>query len=124
MSEPNNKTKPAFGLLELIVIFFIIAFVIWVSTPNFIGGGHGSRSNACINNLRQIDAAANQFAIEKHLSKGDHINFPNDLTPYIKLNSAGKIPGCPMGGSYSIMKVGDAPTCTMSTLTPPHALQQ
>ena len=77
---------------------------------------------ACINNLRQIDAAANQFALEHHLTNGDAIHFPDDLTPYIKLNSLGKIPGCPEGGSYSLKRVGELPTCTLSTATPAHVL--
>ncbi len=91
--------------------------------PNFIKFHSASAGNACINNLRQIDAAANQFALEKGKTNGEAINFPNDLTPYIKLNSKGKIPGCPGGGLYSIKKVGDTPTCTLSTATPAHALQ-
>lgn len=77
----------------------------------------------CINNLRQIDRAANEFALEHHLTNGDRINFPNDLTPYIKLNAAGQIPGCPAGGIYTIKKVGDLPTCSLgSTVTPAHSL--
>ena len=82
-----------------------------------------SPTNACINNLRQIDAAANQFALENHLTNGSPINFPDDLTPYIKLNRAGKIPGCPQGGGYRISTVGDSPTCTLgTTVTPAHVL--
>jgi len=78
---------------------------------------------ACINNLRQIDAAANQFTLEHQLTNGSPINFPSDLTPYIKLNSAGKIPGCPQGGIYRISKVGDSPTCSLgTTVTPAHVL--
>jgi hypothetical protein len=79
--------------------------------------------NICISQLRFIDAAAQQFALEHNLTNGSLINFPNDLTPYIKLNSEGKIPGCPQGGIYHISKVGETPTCTLSTATPPHALQ-
>lgn len=94
-----------------------------VVAPNFIKARSTSAANPCINNLRQIDAAANQFALEKGLTNGQPINFPNDLTPYIKLNSAGSIPPCPKGGTYHISKVGETPTCTMSTLTPAHALQ-
>lgn len=79
--------------------------------------------NACINNLRQIDAAANQFALEHQLTNGDRINFPNDLTPYIKLNSAGKVPPCPAGGTYHIGKIGEDPACSLgSTVTPAHIL--
>jgi len=78
---------------------------------------------SCINNLRQIDAAANQFALEHQLTNGTPISFPNDLTPYIKLNGAGKIPGCPQGGIYTLKKVSDVPTCSLGTTgTPAHVL--
>lgn len=113
----------AFTLLELLLLIAIIGVMVAIVIPGRGGGSHTSLANACINNLRRIDAAANQFALEHQLTNGDKINFPNDLTPYIKLNRAGKILGCPMGGSYSIKKVGDNPTCTLSTSTPAHALQ-
>ncbi len=109
-------------LLVVSLVLLCLPLIIAIFIPNF-HGSHGSPANACINNLRQIDAAVNQFALEHQLTNGDKINFPNDLTPYIKLNSLGKIPGCPMGGVYHIDKVGDNPTCTLSTLIPPHALQ-
>ena len=79
--------------------------------------------NICINSLRQIDAAANKFAVEHNLTNGSPINFPDDLTPYIKLNSQGKIPGCPGGGIYTIKKVGDTPICSLgTTVIPAHVL--
>jgi hypothetical protein len=82
-----------------------------------------SQANACINNLRQIDAAANQFALEQKQTTGATINFPNDLTPYIKLNSGSSIPACPAGGTYADAAVGNTPTCTLSTtVTPAHVL--
>jgi len=82
-----------------------------------------SSMNACINNLRQLDAAANQFALEHNLKAGDPIKFPDDLTPYIKLTSKGEIPPCPAGGIYHISKVGEPPTCSLgSSVTPSHVL--
>jgi hypothetical protein len=66
-------------------------------------------------NLRQIDVAAQEFALEYGKTNGDIIHYPNDLTPYIKLNKDGKIPPCPQGGIYSIKKVGDKPTCSLGT---------
>ena len=71
--------------------------------------------DACVNNLLQIDAAACQFALEHHLTNGAPINFPADLTPYLGLNGAGKIPSCPAGGVYSIAVVGSKPVCSYST---------
>jgi hypothetical protein len=57
------------------------------------------------------------------LRTGDPINFPDDLTPYIKLNKDGKIPSCPQGGIYHISKVGETPTCSLSNnIIPAHVL--
>ena len=48
-------------------------------------------ANECINHLRQIDAAVNQFALEQGKKSGDPINFPTDLKPYIRLDQNGNI---------------------------------
>jgi hypothetical protein len=109
--------------IRLLLYFSGIGILVAVGLPNFIKARSTSASNACANYLRQIDAAANEFALEKNLKTGNKINFPDDLTPYIKLNSAGKIPPCPQGGIYSIKKVGDNPTCSLSnTVVPAHVL--
>ena len=73
--------------------------------------------NACINNLRQIDAAKNEFALEKGKKLGDPVT-ADDIKPYIKLDADGNLPKCPSGGTYTIGKVGENPTCSI----PGHAL--
>jgi len=105
------------------IVVAIIGLLAAIAIPNFIKARATSQMNACINNLRQIDAAANQFALEKGKKTGDSITWPDDLTPYIKLNSATSIPACPAGGDYNIANVGNSPTCTLSSLTDsPHIL--
>jgi hypothetical protein len=125
MSE-QHQSSWVFHLLEFIVVILIAGLIVAIAIPNCVSDGRngpGGKSNACINNLRQIDAAANQFALENHLTNGDRIGFPNDLTPYIKLNSQGEIPGCPSGGIYSIEKVGEKPVCSLGTnVIPEHVL--
>jgi hypothetical protein len=122
----SEKEKPgsAFNLFEIAILILIAGFIAAVAIPNYVGSprsGPGWNANYCINNLRQIDGAANQFALESHLTNGNRINFPNDLTPYIKLNREGKISGCPSGGTYHIGRVGKAPTCSLGTsVTPAH----
>jgi hypothetical protein len=107
----------------LILLPFLCFAILTAGAPYFIKSSSTSAGNAYINNLRQIDGAAQQFALEKGKTNGEAINFPDDLTPYIKLNSNGKIPPCPNGGVYSIKKVGDIPTCSLSnTVTPAHVL--
>ena len=122
MSEQNKNSRIGFPILETAIVACIIGILVAIVIPNLprtrIRG-----SNACINNLRQLDAAANQFALEHNLTKDARISFPNDLTAYIKLNSAGKIPTCPVGGSYYVGRVGKIPTCSLgNTVTPAHVL--
>jgi hypothetical protein len=68
--------------------------------------------NTCINHLRQIDAAKNQWALENNKVAGD-IPTAQDIAPYIKLDANGNIPGCPSGGTYTIGAVGVPPTCSI-----------
>ena len=100
----------------------IVIELLSIAVPNFVKARSTSAANACINNLRQIDAAANQYALEHQLTAATPIHFPDDLTPYIKLNRQGKIPRCPQGGVYEISQVGQTPTCSLSFTISGHAL--
>jgi prepilin-type N-terminal cleavage/methylation domain-containing protein len=123
MKTMKNVRKAGFTLVEIMIVVAIIGLLAAIAIPNFVKARATSQANACINNLRQIDAAANQYALENKAKTGDNIAFPTALQPYIKLNSAGSIPGCPAGGSYADATVGATPTCTLSTgVTPAHLL--
>jgi len=72
--------------------------------------------NTCINNLRQIDAAKQQWALENDKT-ADAIPPAQDLLPYL---SNMVFPICPSGGTYTINAVGVPPTCSV----PGHVLPQ
>ncbi len=82
------------------------------------GVDDASARNACINNLRLIDAAKQQWALEKGLS-ATNVSTWDDIRPYMRPKGDGSDPSCPSGGSYTIGAVGDPPTCTVTG----HALQ-
>jgi hypothetical protein len=85
-----------------------------------------SQAVACIDNLRQIEAAVQQVAIEQGKHVGDTVVYPTDVTAYIKLNANGSIPTCPAGGVYSLQAVGTIPqaVCSLGTsVDPPHVLE-
>jgi chromosome segregation ATPase len=72
--------------------------------------------NACINNLRQIDAAKQQWALENDKT-ADAVPSAQDLLPYL---SNLVFPVCFSGGTYTINAVGVPPTCSV----PGHVLPQ
>ena len=66
--------------------------------------------NACINNLRQIDGAKQQWALENNKA-GEALPKKEDLLPYFPEQ---KFPACPGQGTYTLNAVNAHPACSVS----------
>ena len=69
--------------------------------------------NACINNLRLIDAAKQQWALENKKQSTDTPTM-DDLKPYFGNNQNAYLPACPDGGVYTVGSVAEKPTCNIA----------
>ena len=106
-----HRHKKGFTLVEIMIVVAIIALLAAIAVPNFVQARNAARSGNCINNLRIVDSAKEQYAIENNIASGGTCTSGN-ITPYLKNNA---MPACPgTSTAYTVNNIGTLPTCALS----------
>jgi prepilin-type N-terminal cleavage/methylation domain-containing protein len=109
----RTSRKSGFTLVEIMIVVAIISLLAAIAIPSYVKARDNSQANACINNLRQIDGAAQTWALESKKTSSDPYTL-SVVKPYLKLDSQGNIPNCPANGTYTTTVVSNSPTCTIA----------
>jgi prepilin-type N-terminal cleavage/methylation domain-containing protein len=112
----EKSRKSGFTLVEIMIVVAIIGLLAAIAIPNFARARTTSQTNACINNLRQIDGAKQTWALE-NTQVLTATPVASQIQPYMGRGTAGGLPWCPadptftFGNSYLLNSLQQVPTC-------------
>lgn len=116
INVPEKKTGLYWGigcLVAAVTIPFVVAVIgllAAIAIPSFIRARDTSQLNACLNNMRIIDAAKNQCALARTYKAGETVS-EQDVSPYLKNGFSSLL--CPKNGRYTTNPIGKDPECSV-----------
>jgi prepilin-type N-terminal cleavage/methylation domain-containing protein len=121
----NASRRVGFTLTEIMIVVAIVGLIATIAAPNLYRAYTQSRTKTCIANLRQIDCAKQQWALEAKHTDGSVPNSDELIGGTLYLKQA---PTCPMDSqaaftsSYSLNAITLFPTCNIAA-TQGHTLE-
>jgi prepilin-type N-terminal cleavage/methylation domain-containing protein len=106
----NTSQNGGFTLVEIMIVVAIIGMLATLAIPNFVKARQKAHEVACINNLRLIEGAIQQWALAEKKDEAQAVTYA-DISGYMRNAVV-----CPAGGtsfedSYKLTTVDERPTC-------------
>jgi hypothetical protein len=104
--------------LIAIILTTVAVVLLVVGARNFIKARQTTASNAYVNDLRQLDGAKQQWALENGKTTNDTPTWP-ELLPYFggemtNFFATNGVVMRPAGGVFTIGRVGEPPSCVVN----------
>ena len=117
MLNKLNKRRGGFTLVEIMIVVAIIALLAAIAVPGFLRARKRSQASRIINDLRLIDSAVDQYAIETNKSGGSAVAI-SDWTNYLKKGTSLYESGNDiLGNPYGAQTVDVLPKVNAATKT-------
>ena len=109
MLKKLTTKRGGFTLVEIMIVVAIIALLAAIAVPGFLRARKRSQASKIINDLRMIDSAMDQYAIETSKKSGDPIAV-SDWTNYVKKDTVLYVTGQDLfGNDYGAQTVDNHP---------------
>lgn len=121
--KPNkpNRQPGGFTLVEIMIVVAIVALLASIAVPGFLRARKRSQATRVINDLRHLDAAVDQYALETN-KPGGYVATFSDLRVYLKdggalYNTGNDILGNQFGPSFTVDFPPKIPPNTLAALS-------
>ena len=112
----SKKRKGGFTLIEIMIVVLIIGVLLAIAIPNFLRARETSRAKSCTANLRQIETAKEEWAMDTKAAATATPTAADLVDEYMK-GTADTLPECPSNGTYTVGNMSTRPSCSVGTNT-------
>ena len=122
LQKLNTKNRGGFTLVEIMIVVAIIALLAAIAVPNFLRARKRSQATRILEDLRLIDSAIDQYAIETNKAGGANVTWA-DVQKYLKVGSAlynsggTDILGSSYGATFTVDTLPGVPAASYTALS-------